>query len=255
MQAVDDVVRKALIEGDQSPLVRLHRDVQPRKLGDLLAPATRRIDEDVAGDRIFLAREAVAHAHTFELAVLLLDADDLCIRLVAAAVAHGGSDVLARHAEAVDRCIGHGIGGDDVTRQARLHAERFVERQGTRLDAARPTALDPVRLEVRIVGREAHEHAADRLDARFADLSENRVLLDALLCSLLILDGVASAAVQKPVVARTSAVDEILLFEQQHVDAAHGEIAQNADARSSSSDDDDRCLLHIVLLSSKARIR
>ena len=184
-----------------------------------------------------------------------MDADDFGVRLVAPAVAYSGSDVLARHAETVDRRVGHGVGGDDMTRQARLHAERFVERQGARLDAARPTALDPARLEVRIVRVETHEHAADRLDARLADLSEDRVLLDALLCSLLILDGVASAAVQKPVVARTRAVDEILLFEQQHVDAAHGEIAQNADARSSSSDDDDRCLLHIVLLSSKARIR
>ena len=249
VQAVDDVVRKALIEGDQSPLVRLHRDVQPRKLGDLLAPAARRIDEDVAGDRIFLAREAVAHAHAFELAVLLLDADDLCIRLVAAAVAHGGSDVLARHAETVDRRVGHGVGGDNMTRQARLHAERFIERQRTRFDAARLTAFDPARLEVRIVRIETHEHAADWLDTRHTDLSENHVLLDALLRGFLILDRVASTAVQEAMIARACTVDEILLFEEQNIDAAHGKIAQYADTRSSSSDDDDCCLLHIVLLS------
>ena len=179
-----------------------------------------------------------------DLIAIFQDADDFRVRLQAAAVALRAVDVLPAHAEAIDGGIRHEVRGDDVLRQARLQAERLVEVDVLRLDAADLAPLDPGLLIVRVVAVEADEHAARGLDAALADLAEDRVFFNTFLRSFLIFHCVAAAAVQQAVVTRARAVDEVLFLYEHDIHATHREVAQDADARRAAADDNDCCFFH-----------
>ena len=112
------------------------------------------------------------------------------------------------------------------------------------LDAARLAAFHPGLLIVGVIAVESHEHASRRLDAALANLAEDRVLLDALLGSLLILHCIASAAVQQAMITRAGAIDEIPLLNEHDIHATHREVAQDTYARSTAANHNDCCFFH-----------
>ena len=126
VQAVDDVIRDALVEREECALVRLDADFEARHLGDLSCPAAASIDEDVAADLVLFAREDVAHLDAVDFVAILEDADDFRVRLEAAAVALRAVNVLPAHAEAVDGGIRNEVGGNDMLRKARFQMESFI---------------------------------------------------------------------------------------------------------------------------------
>ena len=114
VETVDDVVRDALVEREERALVRLDADFEACHLGNLARPAAAGVDEDVATNLVFLAREDVAHLDAVDFVAILEDADDFRVRLEAAAVALRAVNVLPAHAEAVDSGIWNKIGGNDM---------------------------------------------------------------------------------------------------------------------------------------------
>ncbi len=126
VQAVHDVVRDALVEREERALIRLDADLEARHLRDLACPAAAGVHEDIAADLVLLAREVVAHLDAVDFIALAQDADDLRVRLEAAAVALRAVDVLPAHAKAVDRGIRHEVSGDDMLRETRLQMESFI---------------------------------------------------------------------------------------------------------------------------------
>ena len=120
MQTVHDMVRDALVERKERALIRLDADLEARHLGNLACPTAAGIHEDVAADLIFRTGEEITHLDAVNLISLADDADDLGVRLEAAAVALRAVDILPAHAETVDGGIRHEIGGYDMLREARL---------------------------------------------------------------------------------------------------------------------------------------
>ena len=89
-----------------------------------------------------------------------------------------------------------------------------------------------------IIPRGDYEKSPGVFDAMGHDPPQDAVLFDALLGGLGVFDSVARPAVEQSVVASAGAVSEIAFFDQHAVEAAHGQVAQQAGSCGSAADDE-----------------
>ena len=120
MQTVYDMVRDALVERKERALIWLNADLEARHLSDFTSPTATGIHEDIAADFILLTGEEVTHLDAVNLIAITKHADDLGVRLEAAAVAFRTVDVLPAHAETIDGGIRYEVSRYNMLRKARL---------------------------------------------------------------------------------------------------------------------------------------
>ena len=243
-----------MVEDDQRPAVGRHTDVQTGQMGDLPGPGTGGIDHVLAGDVQFLAGDAVAGPDARDFAVALFDGDDLMIGKDVTAVAPGTQGIVPDQAEAVDTGIRHAVDRADVGGKAGLQPPGLGHVDTLGGDARTGTGFDPAGFEGRVVQFGTDEKALGLLHALPADAAQDHVFFDAFPGGFAVTDSVPGAAVQQAVEAGARAVGQSPLFQQQGGHAAHAQVAQNADTRRTTANDDHCGFFHTVLRSQERQL-
>ena len=147
-------------------------------------------------------------------------------------------------AETVDTGIRDAIDFPHVRGKARLQTAGLLGVHRFRRDAGSLAGRDPARGKVRIVFGQRGKETFSLLHALFADAAHDHVFFNTFARGFGIADRIAGAAVQQPVKARTCAVGKTAHFQKYGVNAAHAQIAQDADPCRAAADNDYRGLFH-----------
>ena len=244
MQTVDDARGEAVVEGDERAAVGLDANFEAHHVHDLRGPGTGSVDHHVAGDADLFAVHEVAGAHTSHSAAFLIDADDFVMGEHLAAVAAGRHGVVPHQTETVHAGIRHAVhrtdGGIEIGFEAQglLHVDLFS------LDARSAAGFHPGLFKVRIVLLGEHEEALSLFHTFLADAAQDHVFFNALSGCFIVFDRIAAAAVQQSVITGTGTGSDAALFQQNGLDAAHTEVAQDAYASGAAADDDNCGVFH-----------
>ncbi len=183
----------------------------------------------LAGAQIFADR--ACHA------LLALDRFDIMVGQHLRAMLPGVLGVRARRQERVGRSVADGEGAADARVEQRLALERLAHGDLADRHLGILAALEEALGVGLIVGGGDDEKTAGVLEAVRHDPAQDLVLDGALGGRLRVLDDIAPAAVQQPVVAPAGAVGQVALLHQHGADAAQRQVAQDAHARRAAADD------------------
>ena len=241
VQPVYHMVCAAVVEDNESALVRGEGHVQACQGGYHAGPGTCGVHDDFAGHVELFAGPLVHHIDTCHAAVFLMNGRDLVVGVEFAAVALGTHGVVQDKTKAVHCSVRDLEDAAQVGVQARLKTQGLVLFQFPCLYACSLAALDPLVHISRIVLVREHKEAFSLVNALSAYAPQDGVFAYALCSCFPVAHSVAAATVQKAVKARACAVAQSALLEKHGRYAAHGQVSQYACACGATTYDNHCC--------------
>jgi hypothetical protein len=191
----------------------------------------------------------VGESHAGHRGAVANEVDHRAVRADDRPVALGRASIFLAEQKRIDAGVGNAQRAGEARIQIRFQLERVGRRKRAVLDARLIAAAPQLMVVSRIIAGQFDDQPAGQFDAMRGDAAHDAIFADALLGRDRIFDRVAHAAVQQAVAAAGRAVGQIVLFEQQHADAAQRQIARYAAAGDAAADDNGVEPIHPARLS------
>ena len=235
--AVEDPLAQAGVGDQHGALGEGEADLKAGHAEDMVGPGAGRVDHPGRADGKRLVGDPVADMDPGNPESVADQAGDLRVDQNTRPAGLGVPGVFNDKCERVDRPVGNLDGADDPGIQTGFHCQRFPGRERQGVDSRRPTRPDEVRPVLRAVFRKGDEQALRGLDAVGGNPPEDAVFGNALPRRVGVVDRVATAAVEEPLVTAGGAGGKIPLFNKQRRDSAQGQVACDAGPGRAAADD------------------
>jgi hypothetical protein len=252
MQPVDDQVAQPALKGQQHPGGRLDGYGRPGHGGQALAPGAGGVDHQIRLQDVLPTGHVVVGDHPGDPPTGGQQAGDLGERLQPGAAQLRGGEKAQRQAHRVHGRVRHPHRRLERRVQARLQSERLGGRQLPGGDAAGGAAGQEPRQVVHVLIGEGDEQPAVLLKRPGGDPAQDLVLGDALHRRLRVVDGIAGARVQQPVVAAGGPRGQLAPLGQRDPQPPQHQIMGQGTSGAAPTDDDHLRRVHLPSGSSES---